>query len=48
MNGELIKPMGIKAVKTLEEALKLAGVDQGFKDKKVILMPYAGSTVPLY
>ncbi|QGU95378.1 nickel-dependent lactate racemase [Clostridium bovifaecis] len=48
IDAEMIKPMGMKAVRTLEEALKLAGVADGYEDKKIILMPYAGSTVPLY
>lgn len=48
IDAEIIKPMGIKAVKSLEDGLKIAGIADGCEDKKIILMPYAGSTVPLY
>lgn len=48
IDPEMIKPMGMKAVRTLDEALRLAGVSEDYDDKKLILMPYAGSTVPLY
>lgn len=48
IDAEIIKPMGMKVVKTIEEGLKLAGVIDDCDNKKIILMPYAGSTVPLY
>ncbi|AHF08022.1 nickel-dependent lactate racemase [Desulfitobacterium metallireducens] len=43
---ELVKPMGIVGVNSLEEALKSAGVDQEQQD--IILMPYGGATIPLW
>ena len=47
IDSEVIRPMGIKAVKSLQEGLKLVGLLDGSADKEIILMPYAGSTVPL-
>ncbi|MCY6484568.1 nickel-dependent lactate racemase [Clostridium aestuarii] len=43
---ELVKPMGIKSTNNIDEALSLAGIHD--KDKKVIVMPYGGNTIPLY
>lgn len=46
VDPELVKPMGIQGVNSLEEALKLAEVDK--EDQDIILMPYGGATIPLY
>ncbi|HVJ49937.1 nickel-dependent lactate racemase [Desulfitobacterium sp.] len=43
---ELVEPMGILGVNSLEEALKSAGVDKEQQD--IILMPYGGATIPLW
>jgi len=41
----IVEPMGFAAVNTLEEALEQADVNN--PSKKVIIMPYGGSTVPI-
>lgn len=46
IDPELVKPMGLIGVNSLEEALKSAGVDQEKQD--IILMPYGGATIPLW
>lgn len=46
IDPELVKPMGIIGVNSLEEAIKLAQVDK--EDQDLILMPYGGATIPLY
>lgn len=46
IDPELVKPMGIIGVNSLEQALELAEVQQ--KDRDIILMPYGGATIPLY
>ncbi|WP_425806465.1 nickel-dependent lactate racemase [Desulfitobacterium sp. Sab5] len=46
IDPELVKPMGIHGANSLEEALKLAGVNQDRQD--ILLMPYGGATIPLY
>jgi len=43
---DLVKPMGIMAVNSLNEAEKL--IDLNKKDQKTIIMPYGGNTIPLY
>jgi lactate racemase len=45
IDPELVKPMGIIGVNSLEEALKLAQVNK--EDQEIILMPYGGATIPL-
>lgn len=42
---ELVKPMGISGVNSLEEALALAQVNK--EKQEIILMPYGGATIPL-
>lgn len=42
---ELVKPMGIIGVNSLEAALELAQVNK--KEQEIILMPYGGATIPL-
>ena len=42
---ELVKPMGIIGVNSLEEALELAQVNK--EEQEIILMPYGGATIPL-
>lgn len=46
IDSELVKPMGIKSTNDIDEALSLAGIND--EDKKIILMPYGGNTIPLY
>lgn len=46
LDPELVKPMGIKSTNNIDEALSLAGIKD--EDKKIILMPYGGNTIPLY
>lgn len=46
IDPELVKPMGLVGVNSLEDALKSAGVDQEKQD--IILMPYGGATIPLW
>lgn len=46
IDPELVKPMGMVGVNSLEEAIGLAKVSEGNQD--VILMPYGGATIPLY
>jgi nickel-dependent lactate racemase len=45
IDPELVKPMGIIGVNSLEEALELAEVNK--EDQEIILMPYGGATIPL-
>ena len=47
MDPRKVEPMCIKAVNSLNDALDICGLDGDYKDKKIILMPYAGFTVPL-
>lgn len=46
INPELVQPMGIVGVNSLEEALNVAEVAK--EDQEIILMPYGGATIPLY
>ncbi len=46
IDPELLKPMGIIATTSLEEALKLAHIENS--DQDIIVMPYGGNTVPLH
>jgi lactate racemase len=45
IDPELVKPMGIIGVNSLEEALELAQVNK--EDQDIILMPFGGATIPL-
>lgn len=45
IDPELVKPMGIIGVNSLEEAKRIAQVDEEKQD--IILMPYGGATIPL-
>jgi lactate racemase len=42
----IVEPMGIKATNSIEEALILAGIAKD--NQKITVMPYGGTTVPLY
>lgn len=42
---ELVEPMGIIGVNSLEEALELAQVEK--EEQEIIMMPYGGATIPL-
>lgn len=44
--SELVKPMNIVGVNSLEEALNAAGVNKEKQD--IIIMPYGGATIPLW
>lgn len=46
IDPQSIEPMGIKAVNSIEEAFTLTDVSK--KGQKITLMPYGGTTVPLY
>lgn len=45
IDPELVKPMGIIGVNSLEEALEIAQVNK--EEQEIILMPYGGATIPL-
>ncbi|GAA0178697.1 nickel-dependent lactate racemase [Clostridium sediminicola] len=48
ISPEKVEPMGMQAVNSFGSALKKAGLDNKNNDSKIIIMPYAGSTVPMF
>ncbi|KPU46280.1 hypothetical protein OXPF_01250 [Oxobacter pfennigii] len=50
INPETVKPMGIKGAATLNDALSLANLGGGNKkiNKKIIVIPQGGATIPIY